>query len=265
MNGLKKLSIGNSSVIVLESVTDEIKQTLKERLSDYCYGRVQSGESADYYSFENTVEEFFRLYDTKPRNARVGLAGELMIHLLLPHGHASLDSACVFLNKEEYAVKKGFDLTFYDRVQNEIWYGEVKSGDVAQGSDANAKARERIGEAERSLEKMFTTDIERKRWDAAVTDASLALESNDANKVKDLLRTDFTEIRKDADKKVQALLCAVVMHPIDISEIDAMTGEDILSGVLSRKRYKDVRLLLVQQSDLETIVSVLRSSLSGSH
>lgn len=263
MDGLRKLAIGDSSVIVLESVTDDIKQTLREQFANYCYGRVRAGESPDYYSFELTVEQFFRLYDTKAHSTRMGLAGELVVHLLLSDGHENLESACVYLNKEEHSVKKGFDLTFLDREDGDIWYGEVKSGDVSDGSNANEKAWERIGEAERSLEQMFTTNIEKKRWDAAQFDADSALRKKRANKVKDLLRTDFMEIHRGATKKVRALLCAVVMHPFESSQIDAETGAAILERVRGRGRFRDVRLFLIQQSDLGALVRVLREALSG--
>lgn len=261
MNGLRTLVVGDASIIVLEFVSDEIRQALEDRLAEYCYGRVRIDEDPDYYSFELTVAEFFRLYDTKPDKAKLGLAGELVVHLLLPHGHHHLESACLYFNKEEHNVKKGFDLTFRDQNDGGLWYGEVKSGRVADAETADDKARERIGEAERGLNAMFTSNVEKKRWDAAIHDADAALRESSATSVKDLLRTDFKTINHGAPAKVRALLCAVVMHPFDSSEIDVALGQTLIDGVKSRGRFEDVRIMLIQQSDLELLVEVLRASL----
>ncbi|WP_141896993.1 hypothetical protein [Paramicrobacterium agarici] len=241
-------------------MSDEIKQALEERLAAYCYGRVRADEDPDYYSFELTVAEFFRLYDNKPDKTKLGLAGELVVHLLLPHGHDHLESACLYLNKEEHNVKKGFDLTFRDRNDGGLWYGEVKSGRVTGAQTADDKARERIGEAERGLDAMFTSNVERKRWDAAILDAEAALSGPSAASVKDLLRADFKTINQGSPAKVRALLCAVVMHPFDLSEIDAGSGQTLIDGVKSRGRFEDIRILLIQQSDLELLIEVLRAS-----
>lgn len=261
MDGLRVVTVADASILVLESVTDEIKQTLRSRLMDYCYGRVQAGEDPDYYSFDLTVDEFFKLYDSKADEAQLGLAGELIVHLLPPYGHDRLVSACVYLNKEERNVKKGFDLTFRDHHDGGLWYGEVKSGRVNNSQTADSKVRELINTAENGLHKMFTSDVRKKRWDAAIFDADAALQTSDASSVKKLLRTDFMTINKGSTAKVKALLCAVVMHPFNLSEINADTGEQLIESVTGRGRFDELRLLLIQQSDLEDLVSVLRESL----
>jgi hypothetical protein len=260
LDGLRSITVGDASILFLDRVTDEVSQALKSRLADYCYGRVRAGEAPDYYSFDLTIREFFRLYDTKPDAIRLGLAGELIVHLLAPHGHDRLVSACVYLNKEEHSVKKGFDLTFRDEIDSGIWYGEVKSGRVNELQTADSKVHDLIGNAERDLDAMFTSDVEKKRWDAAISDADLALQTSEASTVKKLLRADFLTIDGGSPAKVRALLCAVVMHPFDQSEISEATGKALLASVSGRGRFKGLRLLLLQQSDVEVLVEDLRSS-----
>lgn len=264
MKGLKTVSANDASVIILESVSDEIRAALKLRLSEYCYGRVKAGEDPDYYSFDLTVDEFFKLYDTKPDKTRLGLAGELISHLLIPHSHEQLESACVYLNKEEQNVKKGFDLTFRDRDDGGLWYGEVKTGRVRKSITADKKVRELVSTAEHGLHAMFTSDVRRKRWDAAIFDADSALQSSDASSVKSLLRADFKTVNAGYAVKVNALLCAVVMHPLDLSQISSDMGAELIESVSGRARFDRLRLLLIQQADLEVLVSVLRDSLKES-
>lgn len=261
MDGIRSVAVADASILILERVTDEIKEALKSRLVEYCYGRVQAGEDPDYYSFDLTIEEFFKLYDAKSDNAKLGLAGELVVHLLIPHGHSRLTSACVYLNKEERNVKKGFDLTFRDEHDGGLWYGEVKSGRVNDSQTADSKVRELINIAENGLHAMFTSDVRKKRWDAAIYDANAALNTSDASNVKKLLRTDFLTLEGGSIPKVRALLCGVVMHPFDHNEINAETGEELIKSVNGRGRFDELRLLLIQQSDLEDLVGVLRKFL----
>lgn len=263
MNGLRVVTIGDASILVLEEVTEEIEAALIARLSDYCYGRVKSAEDPDYYSLDTTIEEFFRLYDAKGYETRLGIAGELVVHLLVPHGHERLIAAALFLNKEENSIKKGFDLTFYDDQDGGLWYGEVKTGRVNEEQTADSKARDLVGVAERSLHDMFTSDVRKKRWDAALLDADATLQSTEAETVKKLLRADFKTVNAGAPAKVRALLCGVVMHNIDLSEIDVDTGKALIESVSARKRFADLRLLLIQQSDLEDLVEVLRASVGA--
>ncbi len=259
MNGLRVVTVGDASILVLEEVTEEIKSALLERLSEYCYGRVRAAEDPDYYSLDTTIEQFFTLYDAKGDDTKLGIAGELVVHLLVPHGHERLVSSAVFLNKEESSIKKGFDLTFYDDDDGGLWYGEVKAGHVNVSQTADSKVRDLVGVAERSLHEMFTTDVRKKRWDAAQFDADATLQGAEAATVKQLLRADFKTLNGGAAPKVRALLCGVVMHDLDLSEIDSHTGEDLIASVSGRKRFADLRLLLIQQSDLEDLVDVLRT------
>lgn len=264
MDGVRTVAVGEASILVLEEVTEEIKEVLLSRLVEYCFGRVNAAEDPDYYSLDTTIEEFFKLYDTKSDETRLGIAGELIVHLLVPHGHDRLVSAALYLNKEESAIKKGFDLTFHDSGDGGIWYGEVKAGRVNEAQTADSKVRALIGIAERSLNEMFTSDVRKKRWDAAILDADATLHSGQAATVKKLLRADFKTVKDGGQAKVRALLCGVVMHSLDLGEVDSQTGMDLIKNLADRGRFADVRLLLIQQSDLETLVDVLRASVRAS-
>ncbi|GAB3619069.1 hypothetical protein GCM10027417_03290 [Glutamicibacter endophyticus] len=263
MDGVRVVTVDDASILVLEEVTQEIKDTLNTRLVEYCYGRVKTAEDPDYYSLDTTLDEFFKLYDTKSETTQLGIAGELIVHLLVPHGHEQLVSAALYLNKEERAIKKGFDLTFYDEHDGGLWYGEVKAGKVSVTQTADSKVRDLIGVAERSLHDMFTSDVRKKRWDAALLDADATLQSAQASSVKKLLRTDFKTVNGGGTAKVRALLCGVVMRDLMLDEIDPETGKALIESVKRRERFADLRLLLIQQSDLEDLIEVLRASIGA--
>lgn len=259
MDGVRVVTVDDASILVLEKVTQEIRDTLNARLAEYCYGRVKAAEDPDYYSLQTTLDEFFKLYDTKSEKTQLGIAGELVVHLLVPHGHEKLVSAALYLNKEERAIKKGFDLTFYDDHDGGLWYGEVKAGKVSESQTADSKVRDLIGVAERSLHEMFTSDVRKKRWDAALLDADATLQSAQASSVKKLLRADFNNIHGGGTAKVRALLCGVVMRDLMLDEIDSETGNALIQSVKGRGRFADLRLLLIQQSDLEDLIKELRA------
>lgn len=259
MDGVRVVAVDDASILILEEVTQEVKDTLSANIIDYCYGRANAAEDSDYYSLETTIKEFLRLYDAKSDKTRLGIAGELIVHLLVPHGHERLVSAALYLNKEESAIKKGFDLTFYDDVDGGLWYGEVKSGRVNVTESADSKVRDLVGLAERGLHMMFTSDIRKKRWDAAQLDADATLNSEQAKNVKNLLRADFKTVNCGNVANVRALLCGVVMHQLDLDEISATTGQHLIDSITDRGRFADLRILLIQQTDLEDLVEVLRS------
>lgn len=263
MDGVRAVVVDDASILVLEEVTQEIKDMLYARLAEYCYGRVKAAEDPDYYSLDTTLDEFFKLYDSKSEMTQLGIAGELVVHLLVPHGQEKLVSAAVYLNKEERAIKKGFDLTFYDKHDGGLWYGEVKAGRVSGNQTADSKVRHLVGVAERSLHDMFTSDVSKKRWDAALLDADATLQSAQASSVKELLRTDFKTVNGGGTAKVRALLCGVVMRDLTLDEIDPETGKALIENVKGRGRFADLRLLLIQQSDLEDLVAVLRASIGA--
>lgn len=108
---------------------------------------------------------------------------------------------------------------------------------------------------------MFTSDVRKKRWDAALLDADATLQSAQASSVKKLLRADFKTVHGGGTAKVRALLCGVVMRDLLLDEIDSETGKALIESVKGRGRFADLRLLLIQQSDLEDLVEVLRASI----
>ena len=178
---MRVVTVDDASVLVLKEVTREIKDILNTRLAEYCYGRVKSAEDLDNYSLDTTIDEFFNLYDTKSEMTQLGIAVELIVHLLVPHGHEKLVSAALNLNKKGRAIKEGFDVTFYDDHDGGLWRGEVKAGRVADRQNADSRVRDLIGLAERSLHEMFTLEVRKKRWDAALLDADATLQSAQAS------------------------------------------------------------------------------------
>jgi hypothetical protein len=248
---------------VLESLSDEFNDHLQSVLASFCYGAQTAGEDAEYYSVSRTIEEFFRRYDSKPIRTRIGMAGELVVHLFMPHAHPDLLSAAVFFNKEERSIKKGFDLTFRSAVHGDVWYGEVKSGEASGGQTADEKAKDLLETASSDLKGKLGPKATQSHWDSAIVDAGLTLASGQAATMKRLLRSDHQALRAGKAIVKRAVLAATVMHPCDHCRVSEAAATWFAAAARTAERFSEVRVLVVQQPELETVIAQLREL--GSH
>ncbi|WP_010202137.1 hypothetical protein [Salinibacterium sp. PAMC 21357] len=258
MEGIRQYSAASSTLAIVDLISEEFSAHLKERLSAFCFGAVQAAEDASYYSFERTLREFLERYDSKAHSTKIGMAGELIIHALMPHIHPGLTSAAVFFNKEERSIKKGFDSTFYAAASSAIWYAEVKSGEVRSGQSADEKVASLIGLAASGVEQMLGSGALRSRWDSAIVDAALTLESSEAATVKKLLRSDADSIAQQEEFTKNVILAAAVMHEISHCQVSDSHLSSIVADLDSSGRFSATQLLVVQQEAIESLISILR-------
>lgn len=263
MDGITAIASGETAVLVLEHVSSELKDFLKERLAAFCHGSALVAEDADYYSFAGTITEFLRRYDTKPLATRIGMAGELAIHAMMPSSHPSLSSCAVFFNKEERSIKKGFDLTFHETGTETVWYAEVKSGETHNGETVDDKSSSLLKTAAADIAGKLSQDAQRSRWDAAIIDAGLTLESRAATSVKALLRSDSNElVGTNATGKKSVVLAATVLHSPGHCQLSAEAAADVSKKIADSGSFKQTRVLVFQQEELNTIVGFLRAELT---
>jgi hypothetical protein len=245
--------------MIIEALSDEFKELLNTMLASFCYGSVQVEEDAEYYSLRRTIVEFFLRYDAKAAETQLGMAGELAIHLLMPEAHVNLRSIAVFFNKEERSIKKGFDLTFQASDDLSIWYGEVKSGSVKPGETPNEKMEALLKTASADLKGKLGPHATRSRWDSAIIDAGLTLESAQAATAKKLLRSDHESLRSSDQITKRAVLAATVMHPCDQCCVSGEKVAEVASAIQRGGTFSALRVLVVQQSEVETVVTYLRT------
>lgn len=268
MQGITVVSTGESVAVVVHELSDELKVLIRDRLSGICYGSADILEDPEYYSFENTVEEFLKRYDTKSLTTKLGMAGELIIHSLMPEHHVDLLNTSIFFNKEERSIKKGFDLTFTNLSMDELWYGEVKSGEVSKArpdretQSASSKLGQLVATAAGDIHGKLTKQRNRSWWDAAMTDAAKVLQTDEAKSIKKLLRAHAgTEAVGDIGFNV--LLGAVVMHESVLDKITLEASKVATKKVTDSKKFQQVKLLVVQQETAELLIDFIRTGLGG--
>lgn len=258
MDGIDVRVTEGATLVIVRAMSDDFRTHVRERLAEYCYGATTVSEDLNFYSFEKTVAEFLQRYDPKSRMTQLGMAGELIVHVLMPLLHAELTSAAVYFNKEERSIKKGFDLTFLGSSDTTLWYGEVKSGEVSESSSADEKAAALIDIAASSLASMLD-DIEHlSRWDAALNDTRLTLEGGYAKTARELLRSDSETVRQGGVIKKRAVLAGAVIHELGHCEVTNEGMKQILESILAGEDFADVRILVVQQDALEAVIEHLR-------
>lgn len=258
VDGIEIEHVQGATLVIVRAVSDDFRTHVRERLAEYCYGATTVSEDTEFYSFEKTVAEFLERYDPKPRTTRLGMAGELIVHVLMPLLHVELKSAAVYFNKEERSIKKGFDLTFLGPSESTVWYGEVKSGEVASHSNSDEKAASLIDSAASSLASMLDDVTHLSRWDAALIDTRLTLEFGLAKTARELLRSDQDTVRKGGALSKRVLLAGAVMHELSHCIVTTRGVEKIVESIASINQFSETKILVIQQDALEAVIEHLR-------
>jgi hypothetical protein len=165
------------TVCLIEDFSDEFKQKIRDNLASIFHGAVEVEALPYYHTYQSTVAEFLKRYDTKDENVKKGMIGELLAHVLLSNHHVNLETLSVLKNKEERNIKKGFDIMYLHKNDNSLWYSEVKSGHCSPSrknaaidpkkSNAGLLKRAKDGIIEMFESKRDTL------WDSALIDATL--------------------------------------------------------------------------------------------
>lgn len=258
MDGLEVEQVQGATLVIVRAISDDFRTHVRDRLAEYCYGATTVSEDTDYYSLERTVAEFLQRYEPKPRKTQLGMAGELIVHVLMPLLYAELTSAAIYFNKEERSIKKGFDLTFLGSSESAIWYGEVKSGEVASSSSADEKAAVLIDTAASSLSSMLEDVSMLSRWDAALIDTRLTLELGLAKTARELLRSDSETVRDGGTLTKRVLLAGAVIHELRHCFVTTAGLEEIAEAIASSERFSEAKILVIQQDALEAVIEYLR-------
>lgn len=70
-------------VVVIDQLSDELKQHIRDYLIAVCRGAV-AAEGVPSWNYDCTVKELNSRVQGKDRNGRVGMVGELLTHMLAP-------------------------------------------------------------------------------------------------------------------------------------------------------------------------------------
>ena len=264
ISGVLKEDYSDYVLYFVESLSDELKQEIRSRLSAVCHGVDQAQSAAKIYSYKETAKEFVKRYKSD-KNAsekrKKGMIGELLVHIILEI-EGRFTSASPFFNMEERSFKKGYDVALFEEKTNELWIAEVKSGEIQKNQkDASAAATGLINTAKNDL-KVRLNDYNTSLWLNALNAAKVTM--SDSNNQKDavikLLEkcSDDAVEEKNSSNSFNVVLSATLFHPISEPMEAEKIGKKHLR-IVNENLFKKVLIMAIQKETFDAVYDFLES------
>ena len=146
-NHRDKCSNSNVWTCCIENISDELEALIENRLAKICHGYDKVNSNSNIYNYERTLKSLLKNISEKPEKIKMGMISELLAHILITEEIDFIETISPLFNKEEYHIKKGFDIILSDKNNDNIWFTEVKSGNVEEGEKPQPKNQKLIGTA----------------------------------------------------------------------------------------------------------------------
>lgn len=252
LKGLKIDHNGKSVICYIEDFSDELKSEIRSQLSGIYNGFHMVDEDPIFYSYKYTLNLFLYEFDKKSSNIKKGMIGELLSHVLLNIISKKLTSISVYKNKEENSIKKGFDILYYDKHNNSLWYTEVKSG---KGKSTKYN-KVLLNRSKNGISTMLQSKRQ-KLWDSALIDLQLVIKNGiNHKKIKNLLQMDSPVSISSNDKK-NVILISVLYY--DIKDMILLKSiEDFCKKTIKEDLFNDVIVFSIQKNTYSKVITFLK-------
>lgn len=263
LNGVRKIVIGDSIIVVIDELTDEIKHEIRQKLVEICYGN-NADSTLLAYSYRSTLKEFIRRYRESPykNNSRnKGMIGELLFHVVFCMEKDYMPISA-FFNLEERSFKKGFDSGYYSLKTNQLWIAEVKSGEKQNSQKSSSAAIVGLlNTAKNDLKERFTSE-NNSLWLNAINHARNAI--SDTKDEKKAIMTLLGKCSNDAEAGMyissdkHVILVGVLFHNVD-DEVDCEKVEAKHLRIVREKLFAAVITVAIQKSTYDAVYRFLES------
>ncbi|MDX9917800.1 MAG: hypothetical protein RBT15_07260 [Gudongella sp.] len=251
-----------AAVCIIEYFSDALKDQIRQNLTSVCQG-VSRGESGKtVYSYANTLKEFMVRYDDKKEEHRKGMIGELLAHIIFINYFDYFKTVSPLFNLEERNIKKGFDVLLYHATDREIFYAEVKSGELGNNKSSDDKNIKLLGNALSDIRDKFNKPNDN-NWINSLNGAIIALNNKNIKKeveniLEDCLQTSQEKKCQSIDKN--AILVSVAYNTlsdkISLSRVNKYSGKvknrnllkNIICFSIQKKAYKQAEDFLRQEA-----------------
>lgn len=256
-------SITGSFCFTLHEISNDLKEVIRGRLSEICYGAAKASRNSNLYSYQRTLSAFFERFDSKPPNTQKGMIGELLTHMLFLHYESDFRSASAYFNLEENSIKKGFDLVLHNNETSQIWFVEVKAGECGQKTSIQ-KLGGLLSLAKNDLKTAL--DSERNTlWQNAINGATVVVNETSLKAQIETLLENYNEqasLGKSTSENYNAILVAVSFSGFQTFA----TGGEFEHRHQNQKNLNEFQQLMsvaLQKDTLESVVNFLRSEAEG--
>lgn len=260
IDGIRFTHNDNHNIFVchIDNFSNTLKDELRNRFRTICHGNT----NMETFNYIETLNSFFYRYNKKTEDQKMGIIGELLCHLLLEKHISSLESSSILFNKESAGIKQGFDLIYFDKIKNEHWYGEVKSGHCNTIQSANTKNKDLLSLAKSDLENKLSSG-RITLWDAAILDTRATLTEKIRDKVAKLLKDDYP--LNNTNKLIsRVVLMSVLFHTLS-DEILLAELNDLYINFSQTNSFSSILLFSTQKTTFEKIEQFLKNELSALH
>ena len=245
----------------IDAISDELKDVIRARLSEICYGAAKSSRKSVLYSYKKTLTAFFEKFDTKSADTQKGMIGELLTHVLFLHFENEFHAVSPYFNMEEDSIKKGFDLVLHHEATSEVWFVEVKAGECGNKASIQ-KLGNLLSLAKNGLKTALCSD-RHTLWQNAVNGASLVIRDKSLKTQVERLLESYNEKAVDgesASTDYNAVLVAVSFT----GARPFATGVEFAGKHATQKdmkEFKDLMSIAIQKDTIQSVTDFLRSEI----
>lgn len=251
MNDVVERKIGESIILEIHSLSDELKDKIKEQLVEICHGEYALVSASKYFSFDETIKELVNHRLPKAKNKKIGAIGEILLNVMIRE-FTDMKIVSPFFNIEERNVKKGFDIIAVDSA-GDLWIIESKAGEQGKLKSSTEKVCERINVAKKDLDTRLNKDNSQ-LWLNAIKSVNSSLDDNSEKKTIMNILEKNSNLCSSIDKNV--VLGGTVFCIFD-STIDSIELGKLYNSILSSNKFSKLKLIAIQKQTYQAIIDFL--------
>lgn len=264
LKGIKYKIEKEYSLFTIDEFSDEIANAIRAQFSEICWGEDDANSGKSIYNYHSTIKEFLIRYDSKSEEIKVGMIGEILMHIIIRNYYDNYKVISPFFNITERSIKKGYDLVLTDNDNTNIWVLEVKSGNVQKNKSVTETMSDLISLANNDL-KSRLIDENLSLWKTAINEAKLAISSSNSGKeaILELLHkyADEANNGKYISENKNVFLNGVVFANSN-NQVDENMIRRKQQKLNSKRYYNSVYVISVQKKSIEKVYNFLKSELN---
>jgi hypothetical protein len=259
MEGISLVQDDEVFIMHVTNFSDELKESLRNKLIGICHGSDKSNSSRLMYSYSQTLNEFLARYDKKPLKTKIGMIGELLSHIIIIELLDDFEPVSAYFNLEERSIKKGFDVLLYSR-NGDVWITEVKSGGLHKDKNSTQTTIDLLGTGFRDLNSRLNEN-NMNHWMNALHSANVSISSNKDYKkvVIEILEDegDLTALKQSTSKDNNIVLVSALFSEAK-DNINKLKIKEFSERLCRKNIFKSSSVICLKKSAYTEIEKFLR-------
>lgn len=242
----------NVTVCIIEKFSIGLQALITKQLRGIYHGEAEMS----IYDYKITLKSFFQRYDSQSAKTQKGMIGELLAHLIIKNTQYNFLPISIYKNKEESSIKKGFDIIYFEKTKNKIWFCEVKSGNkVRSVSGSEANTLNLLRRASAGISRLVVTK-KISVWESALSDVTATVSTlTKKTKIKELLSNQSTVKQYTGQHNV--ILTSVLFSALS-DRIDAKRLATFLAKTTKKNAFSEVLIFSIQKETYSKVIKFLK-------